>query len=101
MLYGYEDHERELNIGRRLILAELYNSGCIKRDVLDDYTHNYAIISKKPSFFSQFWKKFYKKDEDHYILIKQKSLIIPDGDEPNDKKADLTIVHFDKSKKEE
>jgi hypothetical protein len=90
-----EQYEKEINVGRLIILRELYNKEIITEDVYNDYTLNYAIIIKKASFFSSFWKKFYNDSKERYILVKQQTLVEHD-DEPNEKKADLKVVEFDK-----
>jgi len=100
-MYNFEAAERDINIGRRMILAELYDQKIISKDIFEDYYHYHGIIVQKPSFFSNFWKKFYKEDEPVYILVKQKTLEVPKDDEPDgDKKAELKILNLDKDKKE-
>jgi hypothetical protein len=90
-----EQYEKEVNVGRFIILRELYDKGIIELDVYEDYINNYAIIIKKASFFSSFWEKFYSDNKERYILVKQQTLVEHD-DEPNEKKAELKVVEFDK-----
>ena len=90
-----EQYEKEINVGRLIILGELYNKGIIEEDVYKEYAHDYCIVIRKPSFFSRFWKTFYKDDKERYILVKQMSLIEHDENE-EDGKPDLKIVKFDK-----
>jgi len=96
-----EDLEIEINKGRYILLVSLYNNGLISKEVYEDYYRNHAIIIKRPSFFSDFWKKRFNKDERRYILIKQKSLPEPNNNKPDDKKADLKVIDFDKKKEKE
>lgn len=94
-----EDYEREINVGRMIILNELYKQDIIEEDVYKDYTNNYAIIIKKSTFFSSFWKKFYNDGKERYILVKQQTLVEHDNG-PEEKKNDLKVVKFNKKEED-
>lgn len=78
--YTYTDGDVEsaANQIKDFILTRLYQRKEITKDVYENLTTNYAILCKKPSFFSKIWAKIYGSDNLIYILVKQDSLTNPD-----------------------
>lgn len=88
--YTDKDIESSANQIKNFILARLYERHEITKEVYENLTTNYAILCKKPSFFSKVWTKIFGSDNLIYILVKQDSLTQPDQkDEPKLKIVDL------------
>jgi len=68
----------------------LYNEGIINYETYMELELNYAIIIKKPSFFSRFWLRSKYPNEYHYIVTKQCTLSSTKDDE--DSKPKLTVI---------
>lgn len=77
--YTHEDMEANINVGKNALLGALVRQGVITEEAYKDWTDNYAIIIKKPNFFSSTWNKLVKKTDDNIdglrvIVVKQISL---------------------------
>lgn len=99
-----DEFEEEVNKAKIVTLALLVNEGVITEEQFQEYNNNYAIILKKPSFFSKIWNKATKKEEyRQFIMVKQMNLNIPELEEKEKEKgAILSLVKDeDKDTKEE
>lgn len=57
---------------KNIFVAFLHAEKIITKEVRDDLLYNYAIITRKPNFFSRFFKK--SDDEKQWVLVKQCNL---------------------------
>ena len=62
--------ESQVTIGKNIILDRLYKDGVITAEEYKHYSMNYAIVLRKPSFFSMLWKK---DQSPSYTLVRQLS----------------------------
>lgn len=92
--------EEEATKIKNLIIFHLYKQGYIDEKDYNDLSLNYAILVRKPSFFSSLWKcllKSKKEDELKYILVKQISLREPEeNNSSNDECKKLKVVPIKK-----
>ena len=89
--YLYSDTELEavMQNVKHSIVAHMVNNDIITKEVYEDWSLNYAILLKKPSFFAQAWSKFGWKDHKDalsIIIVKQSTMIKPEP--PDDKKQE-------------
>ena len=73
-----EELESNLQIAKSILIEHLYNNGKIDEETYEDYARNYALLMRRPSFFSGFWSSLAgkKHGEDHirFVLVKQESI---------------------------
>jgi hypothetical protein len=83
-----EELEEQATEIKNMVLQFLYDRGIIDKPICEDLALNYAIIIKKPSFFTKLWKK---KTEDklQFIIVKQCS--IKNKVDENKKEASLVV----------
>lgn len=88
-----EELEEQATVIKNMVLQFLYDRGTIDKTICEDLSLNYAIIIKKPSFFTKLWKK---KTEDtlQYILVKQCSI---KNKNSKDKKESSPVVFPDQN----
>jgi len=101
-----DELEVEVNSAKNLILSILFNDNVITAEQYKHYRVNYAIIIKKPSFFSRLWKKVRNADDKQYVIVRQfmwvdDKIDLFDDKKPVDEKqrTDLKILKFEKDKK--
>ena len=61
---------------KTVILQGMYNNGDISEEVYEKYQMNYAVIVKKPSFFSKAMEKMLGKEDankQRFFFVEQKS----------------------------
>jgi len=97
--FTLEEYEQEINTGKQLILNKLFKDGILSAADYENYSLNYAIIIKRPSFFSQLWKQIYKKDKKQYLIVKQDSLLFHDEEERHKRKFE--VIDMESHRKEE
>ena len=90
--------EVEANKVKELIIDHLYKNGHITAKVHEDMKLNHAIIIRKPSFFSKWWKTKKVKDVTQYVIVKQITIVESNEKEP---KSVLNVVKFDNGKEPE
>jgi hypothetical protein len=69
-----EDIEDNAQAVKHVLLDILRKNGDITVEAWEEYSRNYAILCRKPTFFSSFWKKFASKEQENslqYIVVKQ------------------------------
>ncbi len=99
-----EHLEEEVTGVKDIVIHYLYKNGHITAEVYKDMRLNHAVIIRKPSFFSKWWKSIINKTDNvpQYVLVKQVSLIEPDKDKNKEKlNPKLNIVNLGKNKKPE
>jgi hypothetical protein len=73
-----EEMESNLQIAKHTLIQNLYDRGKIDKETYTDYTNNYALLMRRPSFFSSFWSTLAgkKQGEDNmrFILVRQESI---------------------------
>jgi hypothetical protein len=83
---GTEDLEALLNQAIGVKLHFLVEKGYITKDQYNNLTTNYAMILKRPSFFSKAWEILKGKDERPcMIIVKQQNLRADEDKEPKEK----------------
>jgi len=98
------EFEEEMGKVKETILNFLYREGIITSKIYEDMILNYAIIIRKPRFFSKLWCSKFKKNKDvmNYILIKQLTLLKPkESENQKDKKPNLNVVKFNNKEKDD
>lgn len=82
-----EDLEEFMNQGRESMLYQLLKDKVITKKQYQDYRLNYAMIYKRPSFFSGVWNKLFPKEEAdcrRAMLVKQCNWKIEQLEEESD-----------------
>jgi hypothetical protein len=74
--YSAEAMVNNLNSGMRTVLLTLNRDGVITNEQLSDYWDNCKLIIEKPSRFSRFWNKVFRKtgDKPRIIMVRQVSM---------------------------
>jgi hypothetical protein len=81
-----EELEEILNQAMKATIGFLYDNDYIKSNEYNDLMTHYALLLKKPSFFSSAWKILKgKEDRHHLIIIKQQNLVFPSEAPPKKK----------------
>ena len=96
-----EDLESEATGIKDMVVFYLHKNGHITDEVCEDMRLNYAIIVRKPSFFSKLWKSIINKNDNviQYILVKQVSMAKPTKEK--DTKNKVNIIKLDNNKEPE
>lgn len=67
-----------LQITKHTLIQNLYDRGKIDKESYEDYSSNYALLMRKPSFFSNVWSNLAGKrpGEDciRFILVRQETI---------------------------
>lgn len=83
---GTEELEATMNQVMGVTLHFLYKNKYIDESTYLDLNTNYAIILRRPTFFSKAWDMLKgKKETPHIIIVKQQNLETTEDDEPNKK----------------
>ena len=80
------------------MLEHLYSDGIITAEDYKHYSMNYAIIIRKPSFFSNFWKK---DNPAKYTLVKQLSWSDKKITENKKQQKKLEVINIEKFRDDE
>ena len=87
--------EREITAGKNLILDQLYKDDIITARDYKNYSMNYCIIIRKPSFFSHLWKK---SNDIRYTVVKQLSWSPNENNTKNEKRNSIKLEVIDMEK---
>jgi len=100
--FDEKEFEQEATKIKNIVVSFLYDNNLINYETYMDFQLNYGIIIKKPSFFSQLWKrKNIYKEIFHYVIVRQHSLFNKSSDLKEDKKdlkSNLIVISSRKDK---
>ena len=73
--FPLESVEENINTAKNILLRAMFKNKAIDEKTYIEWSRNYAIIIKKPTFFNKFWGKIFDDSDDlNIIVVKNMSL---------------------------
>jgi hypothetical protein len=76
-----DELEDKLSVVMKMTVEFLYDQKVISKEDYEEFHINYAIILKKPNFFSKIWNFLTKEENLNFIIVRQCSLPDPPDDD--------------------